>query len=238
MKRKLTILSLAIMTAMAVMAWTASMGQAVKDAGTKFTAASYPTVATGTQEATDDRFVVTGTTLRCADNATKFEATLSEANTSLTVTPHYTSCLAGGFVTVNVDLNGCDYTFTAGKHNLAAGDFDGVVHINCPGTNRIAVTGGNCVTHVGPQAATGKVTYLNKGGNKVTIEVAVTVATEHTNLGFPCTFSNGKGTGTYTSSVLVECFKDTGNSADPGTANTNLYTHKNEAVNCDVGTSA
>jgi hypothetical protein len=244
MKRKLTIFGLAITAVVATTALTASLGQAEPGAETKFTAApgvAYPIVGTGTQHTNfDDRFVVTGSTLRCSDETTLFQATLAEASTSLTVTPHYTGagggkCTGPLGVGIEVDLNGCHYTFTAGKHTTAE-DVHGKVHIVCPTGKTITVTGGNCTTHIGPQTAAGKVTYLNKGTNKITVEIEVTVATSHTNEGFPCTFSNGNGTGTYFSRVLVECFKDLGTHASATTPGTNTYTHNKEVRNCDVGT--
>jgi hypothetical protein len=233
MKHKLTVIGLVAAAALVVTAWAASLGQA--NSTTAFTAAKYPAVGTGVEEGTPNHFVVTGATLHCPNGGSTFEATLSGQSTSLTVTPHYTNCTGPLGAPATVVLNGCHYEFTSGVHTAANGHVHGSVHIRCPAGKRIEVTAGNCRTHVGEQTPTGTVTYKNLGGNQVTVTVELTIATEHTNLGFPCPFSNGKGTGTYTSNVVFSCFEDTG--AGEGTAKSKpAYKHNSVADACHVKT--
>lgn len=222
MKGNLKVLLLALVAALALSAMTASAAFGTA----KFTTVSgeYPSVAIGEQESslhTLSYFEATpGEKIGC--KVAKYEGTLTEASTNLTITPHYRECQATGALTVNatVDLNGCDFLFEA-LTNTSATDTHGAAKVVCPAGQKITVTAATCSVHVFPQTIKKGITYTNLANGQVTVDVDVTneIHYEDTD-GFLCPFSgNTTGTnGNFVSSVLVKGFKDEGSVADPNTS--------------------
>lgn len=187
MTRNLKVLGLALVAVLAIGAMAASAATAAT-AG-KFTASSYPVHVFG--EDTDDTFTVSENTLACT-KAT-FTGQASEASTQLDITPVYTGCTNNGVDPVTVTMNGCFYRFTAGTATAPSGTTHtahGSVHIICEPGKVIEIhrysshanhTAGitNCTITVGPQAASGSVTYTSHTTpGDVTVEGDVVVSAQ------------------------------------------------------------
>lgn len=221
MTRKIKALGLALVAAFAMSAVAASSASASHPF--HFGSEEVHTEITGTQHAGEDVFTTNGGTVKC-NTATYTATTNATKVTDITVTPHYTSCKAFGFINVPIDMDGCDYTFTTGTLETTAGgveDYEGSVHIVCPGTGHehaIRITAPGCEVTVPAQTPTGgKITFTNIGSGttrQVTVDVALTGIhyTEHEISGFPnCNTETVTETnGTYNGSALITGKKTTG----------------------------
>jgi hypothetical protein len=242
MRVNLGTLGLAFLAMIATSAVVASTAQATP----QFTADQYPYVVTGKQEGATNYFESTpGFKVECADAI--YEATATDATASLTVTPHYSGCVAtqGGLEpTATFHLNGCHYSLTA-PTAITEEDVNGQAAIKCPEGKRITITVVTCQIHLKEQSlggASGEVTYTNKaaGGETpkpyVTVDLDITekIHYEETD-GFLCPFSgNNTGTnGSLVSSVLVKGYEDLGSHAHPTTAERVQYT-EGEEIGIDV----
>jgi len=136
----------ALLMALAVVAALASPASA-----STFTAEKYPAAIEGTQVGEHVFTIENNLTVRC-QNAT-FSGTLSEASTTITITPAYTVCTAWGF-NATVNFNGCDYLFHAGKE-VAVDKHSGTVDIVCSPGNSIVISGGGGICQVTIEAQTG-----------------------------------------------------------------------------------
>lgn len=214
MNGKLKALGLALMAAFAMSAVAASTAGASEQA--EFTADDYPAVMTGTEKGGPEAnfFETTpGTALHC-DNST-YEGTLEEESTEITVTPHYTSCEATtpvGNFNATIDLNTCNYLFTAGtkvQHGST-----GEAHVKCPDGNSITITVATCTVHVPEQTvggADGEVTLTNKEGNvHADIDLEDVTATETDALFCPFEGNTHVTNGIFKATVELDGFDDLG----------------------------
>lgn len=240
MKRNLKALSLTLAAAFALTAIGASAAQAEP---AEFTADDYPAVVKGDQEPeTENFFRITGPEGGKTECPTAvYEATQTQASSTLTVTPHYpTTCTSSGFTT-HIALNGCHYDFHAGTKK--AGGSTGTVDVVCPDEQSITITvtvfGTNaCQIHIPPQTGLGPVTYTNKGGDTVTVKVEIdNIKYTHTDLNGFCPFAGGGSgeDGEFTSSVLMTGDQDDGSEAHPTTEGRETYLQKGVGTSIDVG---
>ena len=247
MRVNLKALGLALLAAFAMSAVVASAAQATT---AKFTAAAYPAVATGNQEggATNQTnfFEATAGQGKTECHVASYQMTLTEAQTSITVTPHYAQCSSSGF-TNHVDLNGCHFLFKVGAI-VSETDVHGTADVVCPVgqsiTLRVTVFGTTaCTTHIPAQTGLTGITYTNVANGDVTVDVDIKnqiTYTETRDNGF-CPFNTHVQThdGDFVSKVLVEGFNDTGNEVTGAGTTTPGVTHykHNLTRNIDVKTS-
>jgi hypothetical protein len=76
----------------------------------KFEASAYTATATGSSEKGTGFFSTEAGKVECAEH---FEGSLTEASSTFTVAPTYTSCSAFGFLEATVAMNGCTYVLHA-----------------------------------------------------------------------------------------------------------------------------
>jgi hypothetical protein len=260
MRGKLKTLGVALVATLAVSAVVASAAMATA----KITASDgvYPLVLTGHQEAKaegggsvpgENFFESTpGNKVHCT--TATYESTVAAAAnaTTITVTPHYAGCTAtpsgGGSVNATVDLNGCDYTFSALTWTAAGDTTHGTAQVDCTDPNQtITVTIATCQIHIKPQhigdtphpnpTIEKPITFTNKAAGGSTLHPYVTVDVDATTVhyletdGFLCPFS-GDTTGTegrFKSTVVLKGYADSGTHSHPTTGTpshpVNQYTH-------------
>jgi hypothetical protein len=238
MRGNLKALGLALLAAFAMSAVVVSSAQALTTG--KFTAAGFPAVATGAQEGVVGTNFFESTPGRKIECTTaKYESTLTEASSTITVTPHYAGCtteIGGSKVNATVTLNGCDFTFHAETVTTST-DVHGSVSVHCPKGGSITVTAGTCVIHItgetdNENANLKKVTYTNvdAAADYVTVDAEIEGIKTHETDGFLCPFE-GDSTpinGKFFSKVKVDGFNDTGNSlhsTDTASNHVTQYTH-------------
>jgi hypothetical protein len=238
MRLNLKALGLALVAALAMSAVAASAAQA---ANGKFRAQNnVEAVAKGAQEVgegIDNYFEATAGEKVTCTTAT-YQATLKEADTTLTVTPHYAGCSKGG-TGVSVTLNGCHYLFhTSGT--TVDGDTPGTADVVCPSGKEIVIAGpfGICKDHIVPQTGLTGVTFTNVANGDVTVDVDITNQIHYThedNTFCPWT-AGGTETrtdGDFVSSVLMEGFVDAGGTSAGPTSGIGTYNTGN-ALNIEV----
>jgi hypothetical protein len=201
MIRNLKVLGVAFAAVLALSAVAATAASAEG----KVTCTSYPCTLTGTSPLENDVFNTEGGKVECK---AAFHSLISEASSSLTVTPTYTECRAFGFVNATVNMNGCDYLFTTptkiGSHEWTSGspspttNPSEVTHVLCPVGKAIEISSGTCKLAIHPQTLAGHLIITNTTNtpeklNDIDIQatyenIKYTVVTD----GFGCPFS---GTG-------------------------------------------
>jgi hypothetical protein len=192
MTRKLKMLGMAFVAVLALAAVSASAASAAS-----YTASSYPTTGTGESAVGNDTFKTEGGVVECKSH---FEGTLAtEAQESLTVKAKYSSCKAFGFLNATVEMNGCDYLFTA-PTSTGGANWHAAVHVKCaPGP--ITITAGTCKVTIGEHSPGGVVNITNNAGGDVSVKAAVTgIKYNVTQDGFGCPFlgTGERSDGTYT----------------------------------------
>jgi hypothetical protein len=124
-------------------------------------------------------------------------------STSVTVEPTYSMCENFLGQSVDIDENGCDYTF-----NLSNSSTKGSVDLECPTSTGIQITVGNiCRYEIDTQTSLGSIEYKNKGTSstrEVELVPSVTgITSTRTTSDFPFLCPNGSSTGTYTGNSTV-----------------------------------
>jgi hypothetical protein len=140
---------------------------------------------------------------------------VSAASTTITVTPHYANCTAtpagGGAIAATIDINGCDFEFSALTYTAAEDTSHGTAEVKCPTGTTITLTIATCQIHINPQhlgntphpsPTIGKsITITNRPAGNGTSKPYVNIHTDVTTVhyletdGFLCPFS-GDTTGT------------------------------------------
>jgi hypothetical protein len=228
MRVNLKALGLALLAAFAMSAVVATAAHATA----KFTTVNedYPVVLTGEDEAptSETYFESTpGSRTHCPAANVRYEATVEQASTSITVTPHFgdttdSPCVgtAGGLEPkATIHLNGCDFKFTA-LANTSATDTHGTADLVCPQGTEITITIVTCVVHIPPQHINHGITYTNIPGggatphDYITVDVNVVDTITYTETdAFLCPF-NGNTTahdGDFKASVRIKGYEDSGN---------------------------
>jgi hypothetical protein len=203
MIRTLRTLGVAFVAILALSAIAASSASATGKVTCVATSGSpYPCTLTGESAIGNDTFKTEGGTVECKAH---FHANITEAVSSLTVTPKYTNCRAFGFLEATVHMNGCDYLFTTptniGTDLWTSGSTttEGTAtHLLCPTEKTIEITAATCRIEIHPQTLHGHLVINNKttpagdGGINVQAtyeKITYTVVQD----GFGCPF-NGLGT--------------------------------------------
>ncbi len=215
MRVKLGSLGAALLVALAVSAAMATAAQATA----QFTAEQYPAVLTG-QSSESTNFI--GFT--CAE--VSYEATLTAASTSITLTPHFGSCTKPFPFTIH--MNGCHYLLEALTATTGE-DTHGRLKVVCAAGKKITLTYGDCSAHIPPQTVGGTgndVTLTNFGGANTSIGLDLNVESLHVETeGFilckNTTHTNRQLIGTSTLSGYV----DAGTQEHPTTTGRNRYVH-------------
>jgi hypothetical protein len=89
---------------------------------------------------------------------------LSDGATSVTITPTYLNCINQDGDPLAVDMNGCDYGFYDAT-TVASDTYSLKAEIECPGKNKILVTGGICSLEVGTQTDLAGLHVKNEAGD-------------------------------------------------------------------------
>ena len=196
MIRNLKSLGLALVAVLAMSAVVASAAQAVPS----FTASAYPATGTGSNKAGSETFTTEAGTVQCDSH---FEGTLTEASSTLTITPKYSECTAFGFLNATVETEGCTYVFHA-TEQVSAGVYNSHVDVVCPEGKSIKIVAATCKAEVKSQNGLTTAKSTNSGSS-VTVQPNVTnIAMTVTQDGFGCPFSGtGAKTGSYHGDVLV-----------------------------------
>ena len=206
MSRNLKVLGLALVAAMALSAVVASAASAQ---AFNFKSEASPTTLTGKRHGTNKEiFETDGGTVTC-NEAIYHGQTNVTATSDINITPTYSNCTAFGFVSVPIDTEGCSYTFTT--LTKEGSNFEGAMHILCPGGKSMRVTAPGCEVTIGEQTPTGgKITFTNLGSGatrEITVDVALTGThyIEDEIAGLPNCTSAGTTTsnGTYKGAWLV-----------------------------------
>jgi len=195
---KLKTLGLALVAVLAMSAVVASAASA------QFTASSYPTTVTAISELGNDDLKTEGGSVECEAH---FQGTLTEASATMTITATNDRCKAFGFSEATVSMNGCDYVFHS----------NGMVDLECSGTNKIVITAGSCEVQIGTQTGLSKVDLANGAGDITAKATVAGIAYTVTKDGFLCPFTTGgvlpsaKTGATYTQNEAITV-KSTGSS--------------------------
>ena len=216
MIRNLKAFGLALVAALALVAVAASPASAEKF---HFGSTVEHTTLKGEQTGTGDVFTVHGGTVTCA--TISYDGTVSSATkktTEVTINPTYSGCKFAGIPnSATIDMNSCDYLFTA--KTKEGENYEGEVHVKCTTAgDTITVTvvvGGvtKCTIHIPEQSLTG-ITYTNVnpgGGAKTHLLVDVNITgikysqTEGTG-GGKCETKDNTTTGTYVGQATIKGF--------------------------------
>lgn len=196
-------LGLALVAVLAVTAVVASAAQATPE----FTASAYPSTGTGSNEAGGETFTTEAGTVRCDSH---FEGQLTEADSTLKVSPTYTDCAAFGFLNAVVDTEECSYVFHA-TEKVEAGVYNSHVDVSCPEGQSIKISGGTCKAKIESQEGLTTVKTTNVIGD-ITVQPNVpNIALIVTQDGIGCAFKGiGPKTGSYHGDLV---FSNTGEAA-------------------------
>ena len=182
------------------------------------------TVLTGSQVG-EDVFTVHGGTVKCstASYAGTVESVTTKT-TEVTITPTYGGCKFAGIAnSATIDMNTCDFLFTAKTKEGA--NYEGAGHLKCttPG-DTVTVTvviGGvtKCIIHIPEQSFTSGITYSNvSSGSTAHIHVHLHITTlrysqtEGTGSG-KCETKDNTTTGTVTCTATIKGFGTSGEQA-------------------------
>jgi hypothetical protein len=169
----------------------------------------------------------------------KYEATVTEAATSITVTPHFDSTQSSQCVTTSggieptstTHLNGCHFVISA-LANTSATDTHGRAELVCPTGTEITITTVTCVNHIPPQVIEGGITFTNIAGggstphDYITVDVDVQNEITYTETdAFLCPFNGNThaDTGDFKATIMVKGYEDSG-SANHSTTTTEAQT--------------
>jgi hypothetical protein len=158
MIRNLKTLGLAVMAIFALTAVASSAAQAIEF----HSEIENTTVTAKTETGSNSVFDAAGASISCA-SATFTGTQAAKTSATLTVTPAYSSCTFLGILNVPVNMNGCQYTFSA----------NGEVAVTGASCTAITFEATGCKVEVGKQSGLKEVTYTNLGAG-TTREVTVT----------------------------------------------------------------
>lgn len=194
MKRKTLVMCLAVASAFALTALSASAASAAP----LFHAESEPVTFKGSSG--DHVFTTESGTVACSTSS--FTGTsATKTTTTVTLTPTYTGCTAFGFLSATVEPHGCKYTF-----HLVEGSSPptATVDIVCEESNEITISSTGCVVHVPPQTGLNHVVFENAGSGKTrTIKANITVEGIKYTATPGCINSGTHSTGTYKGTVTM-----------------------------------
>jgi hypothetical protein len=172
-----------------------------------------------------------------------YQATVgAESATSITVTPHYTTCSAGG-INATVHLNGCHFLFK-GLTQLNTTESTATADVVCPPGQSITITVGPgiCTVHIPAQQNLKGVTFTNmaplppetpKPWVTAHVKIENQITYTETRDSFLCPFNTHTLThnGDFTTDVKLKGFNDLGNQvtgAGTPTPGVTHYLHNTE----------
>jgi hypothetical protein len=194
----------------AVLALTSVAASAAQAAEAHFTAQTGTTKITGLSAEFNQKFTTTAGSVECTGH---FEAVNPpETSKELTVKAKYTPCRAFFGSTPIIEMNSCDYVFTAGTYGPTAGTSTGTAHITCGvAGDSIVVNAPGCVIKIGAQTGLTSIHYQTvtvNGISHVTVTPNVTNI-KYSHSGFLCGTGSGT-TGTYSGPVTIKGFNSKG----------------------------
>jgi hypothetical protein len=159
-------------------------------------------------------------TVECTNVDIHSETLESTSETEVTVEPTYSECEQFLGQNVDIDENGCDYTFhlehgkVTESSTVHPSDTKSSVDLECTSTSGIEITVGNiCRYKISTQTSLGSIEYKNKGtGSTREIELVPSVTgitSTRTTSDFPFLCPGGSSTGTYTGNSVVTGFTST-----------------------------
>jgi len=137
-------------------------------AAAEFSAEALPATITGSDAAST--FTAEGGEVSCTAT---LSGSLSEASTSLALTPSYTKCKAFGFLEGTVNTEGCKFVLHGGSETAEEETYAVSTDISCETGKSIKVTAGTCSLEIGTQSGL--------SGGKMAEETVT--APEHATLG-------------------------------------------------------
>jgi len=186
------ILGAAVLAAFAMSAALASSAQA-----TNFTAFVYPTSLSASSALGNDDLKTEAGSVECSSFYES--SSISEATSTLTVNPTYTSCKAFGFLSAKFETGPCRYIL----HTDGSVDFkctiltSGGFYIESPAI----ITAATCEMEIGSQWGLSKFDLANSSA-KISVQATVTgIKYKVTKDGFGCPFS---GTGSKTGATFTQ----------------------------------
>jgi hypothetical protein len=212
MIRNLKLLSLAFVAATALSAVAASGALAAV-----FHSEEAPTILFGSQHAGED--VITTDSGKVTCNEVGYAGIYEGTTTTQEVTlePSFSECHLILIFTFNVtvDMNGCNYLFTAEQFVIGLTNDPPQVHLKCPTGKVIEVTAPSCTVTISPQTAQG-IEYTNRGGipnesRDITIDIEIKslIYEEH---GSACENETGiTFNGTYNGAATIRAYNFIGN---------------------------
>jgi hypothetical protein len=120
---------------------------------------------------------------------------------TVTVAPKYEKCKFLGVTGVNVNINGCTYTF---NQPTGTGPFTGTVTINCPTGKVIEFEANGCKIEVGAQGPLSTVTYTNLATTPMSVKVEAKVSKIAYTASGTCTVLGKKEDGSYSGVALAD----------------------------------
>lgn len=134
-------------------------------ASSEFEAEELPATVSGTY--TGWGLVTEGGEVTCS---VSLSATLSEASSTLTLTPSFSSCKAFGFAEATVKPEGCKLVLHGGSETAEAETYAATTDVSCEAGKSIKITASTCAIEVGAQT--------NRSGAQLNDETQT--APEHT----------------------------------------------------------
>jgi hypothetical protein len=206
--RTLKVFGLALVAVFAMSAVVAATASATQH---QFHSGSTNTTLTVSSNATQAfTYETGGMVVSCTTVGGSGEVSGVQTTTEVTFKPTYSGCTAGSFITVQVDMNGCDYLLTIDPNKETVSN--GPVHIKCPTEGgvqkQITITfklfgGLLCSFHIPEQTPDGVADYANNGSAQVDVTPTQT-GIDATRQGNSECGSATSSTGTYTGRVQVK----------------------------------
>jgi len=184
MSRNLKVLGLIFIAVLAMSAAMAPVSQA-----SQYTCSAYPCTVTGSNTKGSETFTTPGGTVQCDSH---YQGTLSEASSSLKITPKYSNCSAFGFLNAEIHFIGC-WIVSHITVSLGGGRYLHIYDIECEAGAVIIITAATCEVKIPAQAGLTSTETENLAGGTLTVKPNISGITMNvTKDGFGCPFS---GTG-------------------------------------------
>ncbi|HEU5253084.1 MAG TPA: hypothetical protein VFU16_07155 [Solirubrobacterales bacterium] len=196
MKKRLSIIGLALLAALALSAVAGAAGASAS----QFRAQQYPATITGTQGATQ-KLVLNGTTIKC--NNPTGTATASAASSTLALSPSYSGCTLGG-LNANFVSNGCQLIYTSISESAP---LTGTLGVSCEAGAAIEIKQGTCVVSIPTQSGVGGVEFTNAGTGStrtITATYNITALSYSGGSGCPASLKGSYSNGTLTGGTVFK----------------------------------
>jgi len=153
------------------------------------TAESFPVTLKGASTSEHVFTIEEGLAVKC--KKATYSGTLSEASSSVSLTPTFSECTAFGSA-ATVTTTGCKFVFEIGLESESG--FPSTLGISCEAGKALIITSGTCEVQIPTQSGRETVQAANNGSSEVSFELGISKATyTKTKDGFLCPL-NGTGT--------------------------------------------